>query len=51
MVAISRQYPFRADKAVKISQAVFSYKGTQPELRHKIALLIWISDLLYDWLF
>ena len=29
MVAISRQYPFGADKAVQISQAVcFCYKGT-----------------------
>ena len=35
MVEISSQYSFGADKAVQISQAVFFYKGTQPELRHK----------------
>ena len=54
MVAISSQYSFGADKAVQISQAVFFDKGTQPELRHKncnITLLIWISDLHYEWLF
>ena len=54
MVAISSQYSFGADKAVQISQAVFFYKGTQPELRHKnckITLLIWRSDLHYEWLF
>ena len=51
MVAISSQYSFDADKAVQISQAVYFYKGTQPELRHKnskITLLIWISDLHYE---
>ena len=54
MVAISSQYSFNADKAVQISQTVFSDKGTQPELRHKnckITLLIWMSDLHYVWLF
>ena len=54
MVAISSQYSFGADKGVQISQAVFFDKGTQPELRHKnckITLLIWISDLHYEWLF
>ena len=54
MVAISRQYSFGANKGVQISQAVFFDKGTQPELRHKnckITLLIWISDLHYEWLF
>ena len=54
MVAISSHYSFGADKRVQISQAVFFDKGTQPELRHKngkIALLIWISDLHYEWLF
>ena len=54
MVAISSQYSFGADKAVQINQAVFFDKGTQPELRHKnwkITLLIWISDLHYEWLF
>ena len=54
MVAISSQYSLGADKAVQISQAVFFYKGAQPELRHKnwkITLLIWISDLHYEWLF
>ena len=54
MVAIASQYSFGADKAVQISQAAFFYKGTQPELRHKnckITLLIWISDLHYEWLF
>ena len=54
MVAISGQYSFGADKAVRISQAVFFNKGTQPEIRHKnckITLLIWISDLHYEWLF
>ena len=48
------RYSFGADKAVQISQAVFFDKGTQPELRHKnckITLLIWISDLNYEWLF
>ena len=34
MVAISSQYSLGADKAVQISQAVFFYKGAQPELRH-----------------
>ena len=54
MVAISSQYSFGADKAVQISQSVFFDKGIQPELRHKkckITLLIWISDLHYEWLF
>ena len=54
MVATSSQYSFGADKAVQISSAVLFDKGTQPELRHKIckiALLIWISDLHYEWLF
>ena len=54
MVAISSQYSFGADKAVQISQAVFCDKGTQPELRHKnckITLLIWISDLHFEWHF
>ena len=54
MVAISSQYSFGADKGVQISQAVFLDKGTQPVLRHKnckITLLIWISDLHYEWLF
>ena len=54
MVAISRHYSFGADKGVQISQAVFFDKGTQPELRHKICkitLLIWISNLHYEWLF
>ena len=54
MVAISSQYSFGADKAVKISQTVFFDKGTQPKLRHKnwiITLLIWIYDLHYEWLF
>ena len=54
MVAISSQYSFGADKAVQISQAVFFDKGTQPKPRHKnckIILLIWISDLHYEWLF
>ena len=51
MVAISSKYSFGADKGVQISQAVFFDKGTQPELRHKITLLIWISDLHYEWLF
>ena len=54
MVTISSQYFFGADKAVQISQAVFFDKGTQPKLRHKnckITLLIWISDLQYEWLF
>ena len=54
MVVISSQYSFGADKGVKISQAVFFDKGTQSELRHencKITLLIWISDLHYEWLF
>ena len=32
MVAISSQYSFGADKAVKISQAVFFDKGAQPKL-------------------
>ena len=53
MVAISSQYSFGADKAVQMSQAVFVDKGAQPELRHKnckITLLIWISDLHYEWL-
>ena len=35
MVAISRQCPFGADKAMQISRAVFFDKGTQPELRCK----------------
>ena len=54
MVAISSRYPFGADKAVQINQALRFDKGTQPELRHKkckINLLIWISDLLYNWFF
>ena len=54
MVAISSQYSFGAAKAVQISQAVFFDKGAQPELWHKnckITLLIWISDLHYEWLF
>ena len=54
MVAISSQYSFGADEAVQISQAEFFDKGTQPEPRHKnckITLLIWISDLHYEWLF
>ena len=54
MVAISSQYSFGADKAVQINQAVFFDKGTQPKLRHencKITLLIWISDLHYEWRF
>ena len=54
MVAISSQYSLGADKAVQISQAVFFDKGTQPKLRRKnckITLLIWISDLHYEWLF
>ena len=54
MVAISSQYSFGADKAVQISQIVLFDKGTQPELRYKnckIILLIWISDLHYEWLF
>ena len=54
MVAISSQYSFGADKSVQISQAVFFDKGTQLELRHKnckITLLIWTSDLHYEWLF
>ena len=54
MVAISSQYSFGADKGVQISQAVFFDKGTQPKLPHKnckITLLIWISDLHYNWLF
>ena len=54
MVAISSQYSFGADKAVQISQAVFCDKETQPELRHKnckITLLIWMSDLHFEWLF
>ena len=54
MVAISSQYSFGADKGVKISQAVFFDKGTQSKLRHKnckITLLIWTSDLHYEWLF
>ena len=54
MVAISSHYSFGADKAVQISQAVFLDKVTQPELRHKnckITLLIWISDLHYEWPF
>ena len=53
MVAISSQHSFGEDKAVQISQAVFFDKGTQPKLRHKnckITLLIWISDLHYEWL-
>ena len=53
MVAISSQYSYGADKAVQISQAVFFDKGTQPELRHKnckTTILIWISDLHYEWL-
>ena len=41
MVAISRQYPFGA------KQSIFFDKGTQPEIRHKIASLIKISDRLY----
>ena len=54
MVAISSQYSFGADKAVQISQAVFFDKGAQSKPRHencKITLLIWISDLHYEWLF
>ena len=54
MVAITSQYSFDADKAVQISKAVFFDKGTQPELQHKkckITLLIWISDLHFEWLF
>ena len=54
MVAISSKYSFGADKAVQISQAVLLDKGTQPELQHKnwkITLLIWISDLHYEWIF
>ena len=54
MVVISSQYSFGAYKGVQISQAVFYDKGTQPDLRHKnckITLLIWISDLHYEWLF
>ena len=54
MVATSSQYPFGADKAVQISQALSFDKGTQPKLRRKnckITLLIWISDLHYEWLF
>ena len=54
MVVISSQYSFGAYKGVQISQAVFYDKGTQPEHRHKnckITLLIWISDLNYEWLF
>ena len=54
MVAISSQSSFVPDKAVQISQAAFFDKGTQPELRHKnckITLLIWISNLHYEWLF
>ena len=47
MVAISRQYLSRADRAVQIGQVVFVSKGTQPKLRHsksKIALLTRVSD-------
>ena len=54
MGAISSLYSFGADKAVQIIQAPFFDKGTQPELWHKnckITLLIWISDLHYEWLF
>ena len=54
MVAILSQYSFGADKAVKICQAVFLDKGTQPKHQHKnckTILLIWISDLHYEWLF
>ena len=52
MVAVSSQYSICAGKAVRISQAVFFDKGTQPELRHKnckITLLIWISDPHNEW--
>ena len=54
MVVISSQYSFGADKAVQICQAELFDKGTQPKSRHencKITLLIWISDLHYEWLF
>ena len=54
MVAISSQYSFGADKAVQIGQTVFFDKGTQPKHRNencKIALLNWLSNLHYEWLF
>ena len=54
MVAKSSQYSFGADKAVQISQAVLFNKGTETELQHKnckITVLIWISDLHYEWHF
>ena len=54
MAAISSQNSFGADKAVQVRQAVIFEKGTQPELRLKnckITLLIWISDLHYEWPF
>ena len=54
MVAISRQCPFWADKAVQISRAVSLIKGHNPNFdpqKSKIALLIRILDLLYAWLF
>ena len=54
MVAISSQYSFGANEAVQINQAVIFFIGTQPKVRHKnykITLLIWISDLHYEWLF
>ena len=35
MVAISRQCFFGAEKAMRISWAIFFDKGTQPELRRK----------------
>ena len=37
MIAISSQYPFGADKAVQISQAVFLIKGHNPNFDTKTA--------------
>ena len=44
MVAISSQYSFGADKAVQISQAVIFDKGTQPELRQKTDIRVFIMN-------
>ena len=49
MIAISRQYPFVADKAVQVSWVVFLIKGHNSNfaMKSKIAELIRISDRLY----
>ena len=47
IIGISRQYRIGANKAVKISQAVFLIKGYNPNTKHnKRALGPWVAHLI-----